>query len=107
MSVPVKAPAAPFSWTGWYIGLNEGGALDKSRIADPFVDPIFGTTQVFSDRVRSTGSFMGGQIGYNYQVNSTVYGIEADLHWADLRGTNTCFAAGGFFLASNCEVRTD
>jgi opacity protein-like surface antigen len=65
------------------------------------------TGPVFGDRVRSSGSFIGGQIGYNNQVNSTVYGIEADLHWADLRGTNTCLTGAGNFEASNCDVRHD
>jgi hypothetical protein len=61
--MPVKVPVSPFNWTGWYIGLNEGGALDKSKIADPFIDPILLTGPVFGDRVRSSGSFIGGQLG--------------------------------------------
>src|SRR5215475_9098997 len=43
----------PFSWSGMYIGYHVGGALDKSDVSDPFVDPVFGTSHIFGDKVRS------------------------------------------------------
>ena len=52
--MPVKASVVgPFNWTGWYIGLNEGGALDNSKVADPFVDPVLGVSHVFGDQFHS------------------------------------------------------
>jgi hypothetical protein len=30
---------------------------------------------------------LGGQIGYNWQVNSIVYGIESDIQWTDVKSS--------------------
>jgi outer membrane immunogenic protein len=40
----------------------------------------------------------GGQIGYNYQIGSFVVGVEADLQWADLGGSNNGVLASSFVL---------
>jgi outer membrane immunogenic protein len=83
----VKAPvakAAPFSWTGIYFGLSGGyarGSGDHSYSVDGlgFLDPL-------DADVRIRGWLAGAQIGYNWQVGSVVYGIEADFSWADING---------------------
>src|SRR5450759_2008747 len=80
--LPVKAPAykapvaIPYSWTGFYLGMNVGyswGPWDasssqviydsESRTADPKVN----------------GWLMGLQAGYNVQSGSWVYGLEGDI----------------------------
>jgi outer membrane immunogenic protein len=68
-------PAAPmFSWTGFYIGGNLGGAWRSGNITDT----AFGLN--FSQG--STSSFIGGgQIGGNYQIGSFVIGAEAMFDW--------------------------
>ena len=100
--LPVKAPVAvatPWSWTGFYIGGNIGGALEYSRLQDPFGPVSFG------DSVTTTAFIAGGQIGGNYQIGNVVLGAEADLSWATSRGDETCFGlVGGAFFASNCSV---
>jgi outer membrane immunogenic protein len=72
--LPVKAPPAapaylPFTWTGAYAGANGG----------------FGWTT--SGGLDATGGFGGGQIGYNFQNGSLVFGIEGDLAGADISQT--------------------
>src|SRR5262245_20405812 len=105
--VPVKAPAytpamaAPWSWTGFYCGGHIGAALALTDVADPLGIPIYG------DNVRSPGFIGGGQIGFNYQMGSIVFGVEADASWVDSDGTNTCFAVSGTTVSSNCRVRPD
>jgi hypothetical protein len=72
--MPVKAPvpvAAPWSWTGFYIGAHIGGALETSSFSDPFGPAPFG------DNVRSPAFIGGGQIGGNYQIGRVVLGAEA------------------------------
>jgi outer membrane immunogenic protein len=67
-----KAPpiAAP-SWAGWYIGGHAGVA--SVEINRDFTD---GGTDDFSGR--RTSFIGGGQIGYNWQSGTLVYGLEAD-----------------------------
>jgi outer membrane immunogenic protein len=87
--LPVKTslppPAAPvFSWTGVYFGLNAGWlAADNSMVnqATPGfeeADLVALSTGDFS--LGNKSGFIGGaEIGYNYQFNDWVAGIEADI----------------------------
>ena len=89
------------SWGGLYIGAHLGGALDLTDVADPFGASIYGGT------VRSPGPVAGAQIGYNWQYGRGLFGLEADANWADLFGTETCFAYSGFYVSANCRAGTD
>jgi hypothetical protein len=91
----------PFDWRGLYLGYHLGGALDLVDINDPFGPSIFG------DTVRTPGPLAGGQIGYNWQHGEGVFGFEADVGWADLDGTNTCFVYSGYYVSANCRVKID
>src|SRR3989442_13229840 len=82
----LKAPAALWSWSGLYIGGHVGAALSITNIADPFGAPIFG------DKVRSPGFIGGGQIGFNNQVGSVVFGVEQEVSGGGSDVTRTRFA---------------
>jgi outer membrane immunogenic protein len=74
---PVKAAPAPlpFSWTGFYVGIN-GGYENANFTADT------GQSRT------ANGGFGGVQTGYNYQVASRwVVGAEVDAGLAALTGT--------------------
>jgi len=84
----LKDAAAPFSWTGLYVGVNAGYAWANDDVAlnglggaawNPYYpDP-------FRKRDLDGSGFSGGaQIGYNYQLNTLVIGIEADISKTDL-----------------------
>ena len=91
---PTYAPVAPFyNWTGFYIGLNGGGAFGNSSWTDP-VSP--------TGNFNVSGALFGGTIGGNYQFGPAVVGIEADGEWAGIKGTtfNSC---GNF----GCETKSD
>ena len=87
--LPARAPAytkappivqAAYDWSGFYIGINGGGAT--SRIdwnADGFGD---------EGSHHATGGTVGGQIGYRWQMSSWVFGLEAQGNWADFKGSN-------------------
>lgn len=98
---PRYAGLPPFSWTGLYVGYQMGGAWGETRVSDPFGPSIFG------DKINTPGPFVGGVVGYNWQSKATVFGLEADVNWADLDGTNTCFAFSGFFISANCRSHTN
>jgi outer membrane immunogenic protein len=77
---PYKAPAmyAPpgYTWSGLYIGINGGGAWGRSSWTSP-------------GSFNTSGGFVGGTIGYNYQIDQAVLGIEGDIDWADINGSTS------------------
>jgi len=75
---PVVAPI--YDWTGFYIGANGGWADSHSCL-----DFAFLAGPVFSDGCRDrSGGVIGGQVGYRWQTNQFVFGLEAQGDWADL-----------------------
>jgi outer membrane immunogenic protein len=78
---PVVAPI--YDWTGFYIGAN--GGWGQSRNCWDFVD-AFGVAFAEGCNSRS-GGLAGGQIGYRWQANQWVFGVEAQGDWADLSHT--------------------
>ena len=90
--LPLKAPAPPpvqaVSWTGLYVGGHAGYAWGRSD-GDLTFDPGTGPIVVFDPshrRIDAEGWLAGGQIGFNYQINSVVFGLEADASWTNLKG---------------------
>jgi outer membrane immunogenic protein len=77
--VKAKPPAPmppPFSWTGFYIGGNFGGAWGERDVTDSVFGLNFGNGA-------NNGVFIGGgQVGGNYQVNNIVIGVEGDFDGA-------------------------
>jgi outer membrane immunogenic protein len=74
------APAAIYSWTGFYIGGHAGAGFANSSWSDPFT----GANNTFG----SGAGFLGGaQAGANYQLNMLVLGVEGDFSWTDLKGS--------------------
>jgi len=69
---PVYAPA--YNWSGFYLGLNGGGGWGSSDW----------TT---AGRFNTSGGVIGGTLGYNYQINQAVLGVEGDFDWADINGS--------------------
>jgi outer membrane immunogenic protein len=94
---PVVAPI--YNWSGFYIGAN--GGWGESHNCWSFVTvagPVFGD----GCRDRS-GGVLGGQIGYRWQSNQFVFGLEAQGDWADLSNTRVSL----FNPALSTRVKTD
>jgi outer membrane immunogenic protein len=91
---PVYVPVPYFSWTGFYIGLNGGGAWGGHSQFD-----FPGSSSASPD---ASGWLAGGTLGANYQVGSFVLGIEGDFDGSDIRGSSACLG-GGF----TCQTRAD
>jgi outer membrane immunogenic protein len=85
--------AAPYSWTGFYVGANVGGGWGSgwSSTADPLPDATFMALNGLTFPSNNvSGVIGGGQIGYNWQVNSNwLLGLETDFQGASLRGRQT------------------
>jgi outer membrane immunogenic protein len=80
----VRAPsyAAPFSWTGLYIG-GQAGYM--------WSDYDFTVTGTNETTFNVNGAMGGGHVGYNWQVGSLVLGVEGDLNAVNATGDD-----GGF-----------
>jgi outer membrane immunogenic protein len=91
--MPLKAPPPPVaSWTGWYVGLDGGYGWDRSTGSTTCITPEgvvggLGCWTPNSGMVRPEGGLFGGQIGYNLQSNSIVYGLESDIQWSGIKST--------------------
>jgi len=74
---PPAAPAVyrppPLSWTGFYIGVNLGGAWGQRKVTDS----LFGLS--FDTGINKGAFIGGGQLGFNYQFGNFVLGVEGDI----------------------------
>ncbi|WP_213775922.1 outer membrane beta-barrel protein [Bradyrhizobium sp. dw_78] len=80
---PMVAPV--YDWSGFYIGGNAGWGNSRNRWNAVAPD---GTFVGDEGRSNADGAIVGGQIGYRWQANQWVFGIEAQGDWADLKGSN-------------------
>lgn len=81
--------AAPDAWSGFYLGVNAGGAWSGRNLSIDYTEggwdpgPDMGTANASS----AIGGFHGG---YNFRMTpSWLLGIEADWDWANLRRSET------------------
>lgn len=79
----VPLPPPVYDWTGFYIGAN--GGWGQSRNCWDFV-PAVGAVVPDGCSTRSGGVF-GGQLGYRWQMNQFVFGLEGQGDWADLKSS--------------------
>jgi outer membrane immunogenic protein len=93
---PVYVPPLPlFSWTGFYAGVNAGYHWGNSSFNFTGTDSsdaglgtavLLGAIPVIGAH-GANGFIGGGQIGYNYQINSIVLGLELDVDGASGRNS--------------------
>lgn len=84
-----KAPviAAPiYNWTGFYIGGNVGYSWGRSRDTSTLTNGAGTVLFTSVDRANMDGVIGGGQIGYNWQTQNWVWGLEADIQGSDQKG---------------------
>lgn len=91
----VKAPpmvAAVYNWTGFYIGGNIGYSWGRSRDNSTLTTPAGVVLFASSDSANMNGVIGGAQIGYNWQMQNWVWGLEADIQGSDQKGSRlfTC-----------------
>jgi outer membrane immunogenic protein len=102
--LPARAPVytkAPvyvepvFDWTGFYVGGNLGyswgRSSDTSALTNTAGTFLFGAT----DRTDLNGIVGGGQIGYNWQMQNWLFGLEADIQGTDEKGTHNYLCPTG------------
>jgi outer membrane immunogenic protein len=83
---PMAAYAPVPMWSGFYIGIHGGygwGEADYSVFAPSFFAPVAGGA--FSHDI--DGGMVGGHVGFNWQWNQLVLGLEGAGTWTNIRGT--------------------
>jgi len=98
---PVYLPPPPiFTWTGIYVGGQIGYAwasgnnnftgYDPFFVADPFISTTLGGNP--------SGVIGGAHVGYNYQINQWVFGLEGSVDGTSLSNTAAAFFPDGTTL---------
>ena len=105
--VPVVAPQfygagrlMSVDWTGLYFGVNAGYGWAQASSNTGFVGDLsggtttpfgFGATELSGTRLigsgNISGAIAGGQMGFNWQSGSVVFGAEVDAQWSGQRKT--------------------
>jgi outer membrane immunogenic protein len=108
-NMPLKAPAPIVdNWTGYYAGINAGGAIAVDPTTDTGVlssTAAIGVNTLFNESFwhAPVGAIVGGQLGYNWQIRPKWFaGWEADWQWTSQQGTANIAACSspptiGFF----------
>jgi outer membrane immunogenic protein len=96
--------AAPFSWSGFYVGLNAGGGVafnDAPNYGGVYTSGSYAEFGIAgSSRLKhnSVGALGGLTMGFNQQLGVAVIGLEADIAGAKLSGkANDYIQSGGDF----------
>jgi outer membrane immunogenic protein len=130
VKAPFIAPAPVYNWTGFYIGLNAGGAwgtfhattttdFNPAPLGGPPVynisnppEDVAALAAVGAQNISGAGFTGGGQVGYNWQAGAAVFGVEADINYFRLSGSATKTGPyppffPPFTMTVNSQVNTD
>ena len=97
-------PVAMYNWSGFYIGLDGGGASSHNcwNLTSAIGVGLIPTTSEGCHD--ATGGLVGGQVGYRWQMTNWVFGVEAQGDWADLKGSNTSSLAALAPLVNQTKI---
>ena len=107
---PPPVVVAAYDWSGFYVGLNGGGAWSRKcwdlnpQTINIFIIPPF-TISGAEGCHDATGGTFGGQAGYRWQAGAFVFGLEAQGNWADISGSNPSLIP--FFAGTSNRTRID
>jgi outer membrane immunogenic protein len=85
-SYKARPPAyvVPFSWSGFYVGINGGYGFGSSKWSN-----------TGSDTFGVNGGLVGVTLGYNWQGGNWVYGLEGDIDASWFKDSSSNPAGGG------------
>lgn len=91
-------PPTVYDWTGPYIGLQAGYAWGNNDVSPDIeeISPAITESAIIlsppEDGDIDIDGFVGGaHVGYNFQADSLVFGLEGDIEYADLSGDTDIF----------------
>jgi opacity protein-like surface antigen len=75
---PTPAVTPPYDWSGFYVGGHLGYLWGRTHVDDDGVT---------AERNAHTDGVVGGvMLGYNWQINRVVLGLEGDFGWTNAHG---------------------
>ena len=89
----VPSYVAAYNWTGFYLGINGGYGWGTSDWS----------SAVTSGSPKPKGALAGGTLGYNLQTGVWVWGLEADLAYSWMKGSDS--GGTGVCAAPGCETK--
>jgi outer membrane immunogenic protein len=87
--IPAQIPL--YNWSGVYLGINGGWGFGTAK----WTVAGFGASSAHDN-----GGVIGGTLGFNYQINALVIGVEGDADFSGINGNvsgNICSVGG------NCQ----
>jgi outer membrane immunogenic protein len=89
MRTYTKAPVfvePVFNWTGFCLGGHMGYSWGRSSDTSTLTNSAGTILFASSDKTALNGVVGGGQIGYNWQIQNFVWGLEADIQGTNEKG---------------------
>jgi outer membrane immunogenic protein len=84
-----------FNWTGFYLGGNIGYSWGRSSDASTLTNTAGTALFASTGTTDLNGVVGGGQIGYNWQIQNFVWGLEADIQGTNEKGTRNFLCPAG------------
>jgi outer membrane immunogenic protein len=100
---PIMSPVPVYNWTGIYVGLNGGYGWGNQDPLNLITNRFDGASVAFS------GGVFGGTAGAQIQSGHVVIGFEADLDWANMKGSATFVptVGGGIIVPAAISASTN
>ena len=99
--LPIPYTRAPmfvepvFNWTGFYVGGNIGYSWGRSSDTSTLTNTAGTALLTSTGTTDLNGVVGGGQIGYNWQIQNWVWGLEADIQGTNEKGTRNFICPAG------------
>jgi outer membrane immunogenic protein len=75
--------SSAYNWTGFYVGVNAAGGWGHSR-------HDFEAAGTTTGDYKIRGATAGGTLGANLQAGGLLLGVEGDMDWSDIGGSDSC-----------------
>jgi outer membrane immunogenic protein len=88
----IPTPAPVYNWGGIYVGINGGYGFGNTEWTLP---------SGVSNSASANGGVVGGTLGFNYQFNALVVGVEGDFDYSGINSSTVTTICG---VTGNCQT---